>query len=569
MIPLDRTLVVTDTETTGIDPRRNRIIEIGATRLVDNGESVSFSKLIDPGESIPYRITRLTGITTAMVFGEPPAEIVMPEYFEFLGDGILVAHNLAFDRGFLNGERDRLGLGAMENSGICTLRLARRLLPGLRSKSLGSLARFFRIPSHGRHRALRDVEITAAVLERLMTIASEEHGVTDLQELLDMQTRTYARINPFSRHVLTIRSEVLPDLPEEPGVYQMLDGRGRVLYVGKAKMLSRRVRSYFSAIEAHPPRIRQLVGKLRDIRWIVTDTELEALLLEARLIQELDPPFNRAQKRSVARPYLRIGTDDPFPRVTSHTFPRDDKAEYYGPFNSRGEAQSIIEIIENFFSVRTCDDREFAGGKRCLRADIGRCPAPCEGIVEAIEYAHEIERIREFMAGDIEEILDRLESDMLAASEDLAFEQAAKSRDAYELIEGLRRKQGCIATRIFDDDAVIMHDDPSTDTRELLVIRCGVFAGSVRKYAPGDIDSRRRLANALEVFTDAGVKDIAAVRCGVNEIRVLRHWLSANRANTLRISRRKDEPTQETAARVEEEAKIFFDREITSMDDSR
>ncbi len=390
MIPIRRPLVVTDTETTGTDPRRNRIIEIGATRIVDGVEPISFSKLIDPGESIPYRITRLTGITTAMVFGQHPADVVVPEYFEFLGDGVLVAHNLAFDRGFLNGERERLGLGPMENPGMCTLRLARRLLPGLRSKSLGSLARFFRIASHGRHRALRDVEITAAVLERLMAIAAEEHGVTDVDELLEMQTRTYSRINPFSKHILSIRRDILPGLPDEPGVYRMLDGRNRVLYIGKAKVLSRRVRSYFNAIEAHPPRIRQLVGKLRNVEWIITDTELEALLLEARLIRELDPPFNRAQKRSIARPYLRISVADPFPRITSHAFPKEDEAEYYGPFRSRTEARSIIEIIESYFNVRTCDDREYAAGKRCLRADIGRCPAPCEGAIDSIGHADEM-----------------------------------------------------------------------------------------------------------------------------------------------------------------------------------
>ncbi len=318
MIPFDRPMVVTDTETTGLSPARNRIIEIAAIRLVDGQESISFSQLIDPGEAIPYRITRLTGITSSMVFGCPSAAEVVPAFHDFLGDGILVAHNQKFDRGFLDAERERLGLQRLENPGLCTARLARRLLPGLRSKSLDSLSRFFQIASHGRHRALRDVEITTEILRRLVQIANQEHRVETLEELIEMQSRTYARINPFSQHIIRIRRDVLPDVPDSPGVYKMLDGGGRVLYVGKAKILSRRVRSYFNAIEGHTPRIRELVSKLRGIEWISTRTELEALLLESRLIRDLDPTFNRAQKRTTPRPYLRIATETPFPRITAH-----------------------------------------------------------------------------------------------------------------------------------------------------------------------------------------------------------------------------------------------------------
>lgn len=557
MIPFDRPLVITDTETTGIDPRRNRIIEIAATRIIDGEESVSFEQLIDPGISIPYRITRLTGITTAMVFGQPMAEDVIPSFFGFLGNGILVAHNLAFDRGFLDTERGRLGLAPMTNHGLCTLRLARRLLPGLRSKSLGSLAKFFRIASHGRHRALRDVEITTTVLKRLIAIAADEHGVTSVDELLDMQTRTYARINPYSRHILTIRKEVLPDLPDEPGVYRMIDGRGRVLYVGKAKVLASRVRSYFNAIEAQPPRIRQLIGKLRNVEWTVTETELEALLLESRQIRELDPPFNRAQKRTISRPFLRIDTSDLFPRITSHVYPKNDGAEYYGPFRTRNEVKVIIDIITDYFNIRTCDDREFSGGRRCLRADIGRCPAPCEGEVEMSEYADEIDGIRRFLAGDIDDILEQLESDMLSASDELAFEQAARSRDSYELLDSLRTKRGCIARRILDDDAAVLHCDDQNRTRDVLLIRSGVFVSSVRNYEPRNPDSVQRMRQAVEEAYSVPIQT-DTLRTDANQIRVLGHWLFANRSNTRRIERLGTDDNEVFVSRITDAAEIFF-----------
>lgn len=534
MIPIDRPLVVTDTETTGLSAANNRIIEIAATRLHDGEEPLSFSELIDPGQPISYRITRLTGITTAMVFGRPGAADVMPEYESFLGDAIIVAHNLSFDRGFINAERARIGLDPMENAGLCTVRLARRLLPGLRSKSLAALARFFRIPDHGRHRALRDVEITVAVLERLMIIAAEKHNVTELDELLEMQSRTYARINPYAKHIVYLRGDVLPKVPDEPGVYRMLDGRKRVLYVGKAKLLSRRVRSYFNAIEAHPPRIRQLIAKVRDISWTETKTELEALLLESRQIREFDPPFNRAQKRTTRRPYIRIGKDGPFPRITSHVFPRDDGALYFGPFRSRGQARSIVDVIERFFKIATCDEREFARGQRCMRAEIGRCGAPCEKLVSREAYSEEIERIISFLQGDVAEIQDRLREDMESAAASLAFEDAARLRDLHVLIEGLLERHGRIAPEIFGDDAIILHRAVDEETVTAIAIRSGLFQGSLL-ISGSDTEST---SNDVQVFVrnvfdpDLSVLDPIG---DADQIRVLMHWLSAHRDEIERL----------------------------------
>ena len=534
MILIDRPLVVTDTETTGLSAANNRIIEIAATRLHDGEKPLSFSELIDPGQPISYRITRLTGITTAMVFGRPGAADVIPEYESFLGDAIIVAHNLSFDRGFINAERARIGLDPMKNAGLCTVRLARRLLPGLRSKSLAALARFFRIPDHGRHRALRDVEITVAVLERLMIIAAEKHNVTELDELLEMQSRTYARINPYAKHIVYLRGDVLPKVPDEPGVYRMLDGRKRVLYVGKAKLLSRRVRSYFNAIEAHPPRIRQLIAKVRDISWTETKTELEALLLESRQIREFDPPFNRAQKRTTRRPYIRIGKDSPFPRITSHVFPRDDGALYFGPFRSRGQARSIVDVIERFFKIATCDEREFARGQRCMRAEIGRCGAPCEKLVSREAYSEEIERIISFLQGDVAEVQDRLREDMESAAASLAFEDAARLRDLHVLIEGLLERHGRIAPEIFGDDAIILHRAVDEETVTAIAIRSGLFQGSLL-ISGSDTEST---SNDVQVFVrnvfdpDLSVLDPIG---DADQIRVLMHWLSAHRDEIERL----------------------------------
>jgi DNA polymerase III subunit epsilon len=548
MITLDRPLIVTDTETTGLNSRSNRIIEIAATRLAEGEEPVSFSQLIDPGVPISHRITRLTGITTSMVYGRPPAAEVIPEYHSFLGDGILVAHNLSFDRGFINAERDRIGLEPMANQGLCTVRLARRLLPGLRSKSLANLARFFKIPDHGRHRALRDVEITVEILQRLMQIAHDEHGVTELDELISMQSRTYARINPYAKHIVHIKGDVLPLVPEKPGVYRMMDGRKKVLYVGKAKILARRVRSYFNAIEAHPPRIRQLVASIRDIKWTETPTELEALLLESREIRDFDPPFNRAQKRTTPRPYIRIDQDSPFPRVTSHIFPKSDSSLYFGPFRSRGQARSIVELIHRYFRVATCDDREFKQGKRCMRADIDRCSAPCEGRISESEYALEIERICQFLGGNVEPVLMRLEAEMVSASEALAFEDAARLRDLYSLIDELVTRQGRIAPEIMRDDAVLVHAVPDSGNITLLSIKNGGFSESAS--VGSELDEK---VNGLVHRLYEGESNTVDPRADADQIRVLMHWIYAHRNELKRFERVEFHGPEELAGAVQHE----------------
>ena len=277
-----------------------------------------------------------------------------------------------------------------------------------------------------------------------------------------------------------------------------------------------------------------MIAKVRDISWTETKTELEALLLESRQIREFDPPFNRAQKRTTRRPYIRIGKDSPFPRITSHVFPRDDGALYFGPFRSRGQARSIVDVIERFFKIATCDEREFARGQRCMRAEIGRCGAPCEKLVSREAYSEEIERIISFLQGDVAEIQDRLREDMESAAASLAFEDAARLRDLHVLIEGLLDRHGRIAPEIFGDDAIILHRAADEETVTAIAIRSGLFQGSLL-ISGSDTEST---SNDVQVFVrnvfdpDLSVLDPIG---DADQIRVLMHWLSAHRDEIERL----------------------------------
>ena len=376
----DVTFVVTDTETTGTVAGRDRLIEIGAVKI-RGGEIVDrYAQLVNPGCAIPNRITRLTGISTSMVFDQPAADHILPDYLEFLSDGVFVAHNLAFDRRVINDELLRAGMNPMQNNQICTLRLARRLLPGLRSRGLSSLVDFFRIEMERRHRALDDAEATGHVLLRLLSRLGLERGALKLDDVLQVQNTAYGKSVPG--HIREIRATLAGRLPRRPGVYFMKDADGRVIYVGKAKSLKSRVSSYFNAIEAQPARIRQMLGAVRDVTWEETGTELEALLAESRLIKDLSPRFNRALKRYSTRPFIKLDMSTPFPTISSVRYIVDDRAEYYGPVHGQRYASWVVDLINRMFSLRECDDNTLHLGRRCFYGEVGRCLMPCEGAPE-------------------------------------------------------------------------------------------------------------------------------------------------------------------------------------------
>src|SRR5690606_5315296 len=273
--------------------------------------------------------------STAMVFDQPTAAEVLPAWLDFLGDGVLVAHNLPFDLRFLEVELDIAGLPSLRNPMLDTLRLARRLLSALPSKGLSGLTQHFGIEVNGRHRALGDAEATAQLLLLFVERLRTEFGAETVDDLLGFQRKRYRDTRREPAHLAHIREAVLPLLPDRPGVYSMRDRRGRVIYVGKAKSLRNRVRSYFAAVDNHPPKTRKLVRDVRDVTWEETGTELAALLEESRRIKQLLPVYNHAQRRYRDYPFLRLDTTHPYPTLSWTPRIQTDGAEYYGPLGRR------------------------------------------------------------------------------------------------------------------------------------------------------------------------------------------------------------------------------------------
>ena len=409
---IDATFCVFDLETTGGSPETCRITEIGAVKVRGGEVLGEFSSLVDPGVPIPRAITMLTGISDAMVLAAPPIESLLPAFVEFIGDATLVAHNASFDTRFLRANLLRHAYRPLENPVVCTVRLARRLVrdevPNLQ---LATLARALRATTEPAHRALSDARATTDVFHALLELAGR-FGVNHLDDLLWFQS---VRGHPSYRKVT-----LAEQLPRARGVYLFRDQDARVLYVGKATDLRSRVRSYFGDDRR---RIGDLLRELEAVDHIVCQSDLEASVLEARLIRRHAPRYNRAQRGRGARAFLKL-SDERFPRlVTSRT------AGAFGPVSGRVAAE-VREALEDAAPVRTCTPRI---GPRttfpaCVRGQIGRCPAPCQGLITPEDYAPLLAGVARALDGDPTAAIDALEQRMERLAADERFEEAADTR---------------------------------------------------------------------------------------------------------------------------------------------
>jgi DNA polymerase-3 subunit epsilon len=330
----DAELVVFDLETTGLAAGRDQICEIGAVRVRGLELVDSFQSLVNPRVALPEPIARLTGLREQELRGAPKISTVLRRFLAFAGDELLVAHNARFDQRFL--ER-QLGDRRLSEPPLCTAALARRLLEGrLRRVGLASLAHFFGVPTQPCHRALPDAEATAQVLVHLIGLA-QETGARRLSELRCLAAPRKRRVHD-KRHLAR-------GAPSRPGVYLFRDRHDQVLYVGRARDLRARLRSYFRS-ERQRPSVEAALLALTRIEWRVLGSELEAALEELRLIRELAPPANSRGRRREQGVYLRRRGDE---------FVVSKKASALGPIGSRRQASLAARALAS------CTDEDLDG----------------------------------------------------------------------------------------------------------------------------------------------------------------------------------------------------------------
>jgi DNA polymerase-3 subunit epsilon len=425
------TFCVVDLETTGGSPADCGITEIGALRYRGGELETTFHTLVNPQRDIPAFITVLTGITHAMVVEAPTIESALPSLLEFIGDAVVVGHNVRFDLSFLNAAAERLGYGRIPNRTVDTLALARRLLRNeVRDLRLDTLAAHFRTPTPPTHRALDDARATAAVLWGLLERAGTV-GVTHLEDLLQLPT---ARGTP---HYGKIR--LTDSLPRRPGVYLLRDRNGEVFYVGKAANLRTRVRSYFYGDRRRS--VDQILRELAAIEHRVCRTDLEAEVTELRLIQAHNPRHNRRSRPTPAPHWLKL-TDEAFPRLSLIRKMKGEGLIHLGPFRGQRAAQLVAEAIWDALPLRRCGGPPGSRSAQCAPAQLGVSLCPCDGTLDSAKYRTVIDRLIEGIQTDPAILLTPLVERMTALAADGRFEEAGWARDRHAaLARALERRR--------------------------------------------------------------------------------------------------------------------------------
>ncbi len=336
--------------------------------------------------------------------------------------------------------------------------------------------------------------------------------------------------------------EELKKLPEQPGVYIMHDSQDAIIYIGKAVSLRKRVHQYFQPSHNEGIKKAQMVKQIARFEYIVTDTELEALVLECNLIKEHCPKYNTMLRDDKTYPYIRVTLGEDFPRVLFSRQQKKDKSKYFGPYTSAGAVKDTIEMINKLYQLRTCNRKlptDIGRERPCLNYHIHQCQAPCQGYITKEEYREKIDGVLEFLNGNYTAILKSLEEKMLQASENMEFEKAIEYRELLSSVKQIAQKQKITHTNGEDKDIIALAKDENDAVVQVFFIRSGKMIGRDHFYMRiGTEDSRAWILNTFLKQFYSGTpflpKEIILPQ-DIQEREVLENWLSEKKGSKVYI----------------------------------
>lgn len=277
----------------------------------------------------------------------------------------------------------------------------------------------------------------------------------------------------------------LKKLPDNPGVYLMHDKNDTIIYVGKAINLKNRVRSYFRASTNKTAKIEKMVTQISYFEYIITDSELEALVLENNLIKEHRPKYNTMLKDDKTYPYIKVTVQEDYPRILFSRLMKKDKSKYFGPYTSAASVKDTIELINKMYKLRTCNralNGEINGERACLNYHMHQCGAPCMGLISKEEYQQNVRKALEFLSGNYTGVIKELEDKMMKASEDLDFEEAIKYRELLASVKSVAQKQKITNSDGEDKDVIGMAKDDKDAVIQVFFVRDGKLIGREHFY---------------------------------------------------------------------------------------
>lgn len=336
--------------------------------------------------------------------------------------------------------------------------------------------------------------------------------------------------------------EELKKLPHCPGVYIMHDANDNIIYVGKAINLHNRVRSYFRKNIGRGPQIDKMVTLIARFEYIVTDSELEALVLENNLIKEHSPKYNTMLKDDKTYPYIKVTVSEDYPRVLFCRQMKKDRSRYFGPYTSAGAVKDTIELINKLFCLRTCNrnlSKEAGGERACLNYHIGQCLAPCQGKITREEYQEQVKGALAFLNGNYQDTLKELEQKMQRASENLEFEEAIRYRDLYNSVKQIASKQKMEESDGEDKDIIALACDDRDAVVQVFFVRGGKLIGREHFYMThvSETPKKQILLDFVKQFY-AGTPFIPReliLQEEIEDIQVIEQWLTGRKGSRVYI----------------------------------
>ena len=336
--------------------------------------------------------------------------------------------------------------------------------------------------------------------------------------------------------------EELKKLPESPGVYLMHDKNDEIIYVGKAIKLKRRVSSYFRHMNNRSPKIEKMITLIDYFEYIVTDSELEALVLENNLIKEHKPKYNTMLKDDKSYPFMKVTVQEDFPRVLFARQMKRDGAKYFGPYTSAAAVKDTIELIQKLYGIRTCNKslpKEIGLGRPCLYHQMKQCAAPCQGYISKEEYALRIDKLLGFLNGDYKKVLAELEQKMKEKAAELEFEEAAEYRDLIESVQHVTGSQRVVKTGGIDRDVIAMARKGLETVVSVFFVRDGKLLGREHfhvEHSEEDTGSQIVTAFIKQYYEGTPfVPNELLTEFAVEEQALLEEWLGQRRGGRVHI----------------------------------
>ena len=366
--------------------------------------------------------------------------------------------------------------------------------------------------------------------------------------------------------------EELKKLPDQPGVYIMHDDKDAIIYIGKAVSLTKRVHQYFQASHNEGIKKAQMVKQIARFEYIITDSELEALVLECNLIKEHRPKYNTMLRDDKTYPYIKVTVGEDFPRVLFSRQQKRDKSRYFGPYTSAGAVKETIELVNKLYHLRTCNrvlPRDIGKERPCLNYHIKQCAGPCQGYISKEEYRKNVDKVIDFLNGNYAPIMNELETKMLEASEQMEFEKAIEYRNQLNSVRQVAQKQKITHTDGEDKDVIALAADDRDAVVQVFFIRDGKLIGRDHFYVKvGEDDTKEQILTTFIKQFYSGTpffpREIM-LQMDLAEREVLAEWLSQKRGSKVLIKVPQKGMKEKLVELAEKNAKLVLSQDREKM----